>query len=636
MDRNQFIGLILIGAILMGYVLLTKKNAADLPQQQPQDTSTTIIDTTAITNDTILHNLPDTLQVVQDTSADSSAAVFVEKFGDFANAAQGEEKFISIENNKIKLRVSTKGGRVYSAELTEYKTYNQQPLILFSGDKNTFNFTFTTRGNVIINTQDLYFEPVNSDTLVDAKTKEQKLTLRAKVSDNQYLEYVYTLRPDDFMVDFDVNFINLNDIIPRSNTFLSLNWTEYVRHQERGEDWERRNTLLYYKLYQAGVEKLANRKDVATEDITVKVRWISYKQQFFNTTLFAKEYFENAKLTCTKVPETDTVNLFVMSSDITVPYHSSDNQQIQFAYYFGPNKYSILKKIKIGDDKMLMQRMIPLGGKWLSWINTGLFIPMFNFLSKFISNYGIIILIITLLIKLFLFPLTYKSYASAAKMRILKPEIDKALEKIPKDKQMERQQATMNLYKKAGVNPMGGCLPTLLQFPILVALYRFFPASIELRQKAFLWVKDLSTYDAIVSWSGNIPILNWIFGHHISLFTLLMAVAMVFSTMLNSQNMDSSNQQAKSMKYMMYLMPLMMIVWFNNYSAALSYYYFLSTLISIIQIYIIRSLIDEKKVLAQMRENMKKPMKDKKSNFQKRLEEMQKQQAQQRNKNKRR
>ncbi len=636
MDKNQFIGLILIGAILFGYVLLNKRNAPEIPVNQ-QDT-TKIIDSIEQNEiDTIIENLPDTTAIASDTNTlDSTKNIWVENFGDFANAAQGEQKFVTIQNNKIKLKISTKAGRIYSAELTEYKTYNKGPLILFDGDKNTFNFTFTTRGNKIINTQDLYFEPELNEQIIDASKNEQKISLRAKVSDNQYLEYVYTLRPDDYMVDFDVNFVNLNNIIPRSNTFLKLNWTEYVQHLERGEDWEKRNTLLYYKLYQSDVEKLSNRKDVTQEDITVKVRWISYKQQFFNTAFFAKEYFENAKLTCSKVPEDDTVNLFVMSSDITVPYRSSDNQQIKFAYYFGPNKYPVLKKIKIDDEKMMMQKMIPLGGKWLSWINTGLFIPMFNFLSKFIENYGIIILIITVLIKLLLFPLTYKSYASAAKMRILKPEIDKALEKIPKDKQMERQQATMNLYKKAGVNPMGGCLPTLLQFPILVALYRFFPASIELRQKAFLWVKDLSTYDAIVSWSGNIPILNWIFGHHISLFTLLMAVAMLISTKLNSQNMDSSNQQAKSMKFMMYLMPLMMIVWFNNYSAALSYYYFLSTLISILQIYIIRSLIDEKKVLAQMRENMKKPLKEKKSNFQKRLEEMQKQQAQMKNKNKKR
>ncbi len=623
MDKNQISGFVLIGLILVGFYFLTKPKE-NIDNQIIQDTVISIQDTNnqQITNDTvIIHDTIDNQVVLNDTTVDSLVAVqLTQKYGAFANAATGEQEFTTVENNKIKIVFTNKGGRIYSVQLKDFVTHSQDSLILFSGDSNRFNMSFYAEGNKLIQTEQLYFQPeiIETDT---AKI----VSFKAKISDSKYLEFAYILKDDKYLIDFDVNFVNLSEAIAVSNTFVVLNWDEYVKHLEQGEKWERQNTLLYYKLLNDNVEKMSNRK-TSEEEITAKVRWVSYKQQFFNSTLIAESSFDNATLKCEALPD-DTVNMFLMSSKLSVPFQANDTK-LKFKYYFGPNNYSDLRKIAIGDTKLQIDKIIPLGGKYLGIINKGVIIPLFNFLGRFISNYGIIILVLTLIIKLVLFPLTYKSYASAAKMKILKPEIDKALEKIPKDKQMERQQATMALYKKAGVSPMGGCLPTLLQMPILIALYRFFPSSIELRQKSFLWAKDLSSYDAIVSWHGNIPIVNMIFGNHISLFTLLMAVTMVFNTMLTSANstMDASNPQGKSMKYMMYLMPVMMIVWFNGYSAGLSYYYFLSTLIGVIQVLLIRKFIDEEKVLNKLRINMKNKKEVKKSKFQARLEEVQKQQ----------
>jgi len=618
MDRNQTIGFVLILALLGFYFLYLA------PKQEELNQSTT--DTVQTTQNQNITKITDTNNFVispeKDTLTDSlKQTMLFNKFGQFANAATGKKEFYTAENDVLKLTFDSKGGRIYTAELKDYKTYAKTPAILFDGAQNKFYFNLLLNNNIIINTKDLYFE---NKTEVDS-AGNTIVKLQAKVNDDKYIEYVYTLKPNSYLVDFEVHFVNLDDIISRKMTHIELYWKEYVRKLERGEKFEKQYTHPLYKLYKGDVENIKNTKDSTVEQVELKSRWISYKQQYFNTTLLSKNYFSSAQIKCIKLKE-DTTNLYIMSSRLTVPFRLEKDVNVPMAFFIGPNKYSLLKKVKIDGTKMQMEKLIPYGKSIIAWVNKLVIIPMFNFLEKYISNFGIIILIMTLVIKLVLFPLTYQSYASSAKMRIIKPELDKALKNIPEKDQMKRQQATMNLYKKAGVKPLGGCLPMLLQFPILVAMYRFFPAAIELRQQTFLWVKDLSSYDAILTWNANIPLL----GNHISLFTLLMAVAMVVNTMLTNQNMDSSNPQAKSMKFMMYLMPVMMIVWFNNYSAGLSYYYFLATLIGIIQIYAIRLMMNEEKVLKQMRENMKNPQKAKKSKFQQRLEEIQKQQNQQR------
>jgi len=519
MDKNQIIGFLLIGVVLIGYVMLTKPSEKEIQQQQRIKDSLALVEQIKIqdsinknnaiaisdTSNNVAQDIVTPQDVVTPQDGDNnttdslSANLLVDTFGPFANAAKGEQEFYYLQNDKLTIKISNKGGRVYSATLSDYTTHANTPLVIFDGDSNRFNINFFIQDK-LIKTEDLYFEAQDYDTKIRADKSEQKLVLRAKISDDEYLEYVYTIKPEEYLIDFDINFVNLDKIIPINTTYLELYWDEYVKHLERGEKWETQNTMFFYKLYQSSVENLKNRKDSDEEEISSKIRWISYKQQFFNATLIAKEYFDFAKISAEKL-ENDTTNLFLMKSKITIPFHHNKEEKINLAFYFGPNQYSILNKITINDEKLKMGKLVPLGGKFLAPINKYAIIPMFNFLGRFIHNYGIIILVLTFIIKLVLFPFTYKSYASGAKMRIIKPELDKALAKYPEDKKMERQQATMSLYKKAGVNPMGGCLPMLFQFPILIALYRFFPASIELRQKSFLWVKDLSTYDAIATWT---------------------------------------------------------------------------------------------------------------------------------------
>ncbi|MBN2662943.1 MAG: membrane protein insertase YidC [Bacteroidales bacterium] len=628
MDKNQVMGFVLIGLILVGFYFFTKPNEENVITNQQ--------DSLIFQQDSISHYVDDTTNinidtnqfVTTDSTSDSLVQVqLLKQFDVFANSAIGDQKYFVVENNNMILTFTNQGARLYSVEIKGYKEHNGNNLVVFEGDYNRFNINFFTQNNILIKTENLVFSTDN-EVITRVAGNPESISFKAKIFNDKYLEFVYTIQPEGYLIDFDINFVNLDDVVAFNTTYLEVFWEEYVKHLERGEKWERQNTQLYYKSLNESVKKVSNRKDKTQDDISTKISWVSYKQQFFNATLISEEGFDNVVFKTQALPD-DTTNMFLMQTSMSVPYYQGDQNSVNLAFYVGPNQYNVLKSITINDQRMMLEQLVPLGGKFLGIINKGLIIPLFNFLGKFIKNYGLIIFVLTLIIKLVLFPLTYRSYASAAKMRILKPEIEKATEKIPKDKQMDRQQATMALYKKAGVNPMGGCLPTLLQMPILIALYRFFPASIELRQKSFLWVKDLSTYDAIVTWEGTIPIVNWIFGNHISLFTLLMAVAMVFNTMLTSanQSMDDSNPQAKTMKYMMYLMPVMMIVWFNGFSAGLSYYYFLSTLIGIIQIFVIRKFIDEEKVLSQLRENMKNNKTPKKSKFQQRLEDMQKQQS---------
>ncbi len=623
MDRNQFVGLLLIGLLLFGYMFWQNKQM----QQYSATTDSLAVDTAHITQQATAASQVPTQQtpIAQqpDTVPDSIAQnKFVELYGNFGKQAQGEEKFITLQNDKLIVRLTNKGARVYSVQVRGYKTHFGDSLILFDGPQNRFNITFSVNRRPIP-TENFYFDAQTTDTLIIANSKEQKVVFRLYYSDDQWIDYIYSLKPHSYVVDFFIDFHNMKDIIPPNTTYLDLYWKTYMPPLEQGEKWELQQMNIFYKFFQSDVSSLNPRKDEVEKDVPTKLRWVSFKHQFFSSVLIAYDYFDEAKLMM-KVNQDTAINaLKIMEAQIDIPFKPMEQQQVKLAYYFGPNKYSILHKVKLkeGDDLMLEQ-MIPLGKGLIRWINKFIIIPLFNILGRFISNYGIIILLMTIIIKLALFPLTYRTYMSSAKMRVLQPELKKVLEKIPEKDQMKRQQATMELYRKAGVSPLGGCLPTLLQFPILIAMFRFFPASIELRQQAFLWVKDLSSYDALISWHTSIPLI----GNHISLFALLMALSMIVSTKLNSTTTDESNPAAQSMKIMMWTMPVLLFIWFNNYSAALSYYYFLANLMSIAQIYIVRSRIDEEKILSQLRENVKKNKGQTKSKWQKRLEEMQKQQ----------
>ncbi len=632
MDRNQFIGLLLIGLLLFGYMFWQEKNMQKAAVNHLQDT--TITDTAKnvpIDTQTVNQNTtPVTQTQATDTIDSLGQNALIAKYGKFGKQALGQEKFTILKNDKIIVKLTNKGARVYSVQVRGYKTHKGDSLILFNGDKNRFSITFSANRRPI-STGDFYFIPQEKDTLLDASNREQKLVYRLYYTQDKWIDFIYSLKPHSYVMDFSVDFHNLKDIIPSNTTFLDLYWKTYMPPLEQGEKWELQQMNIFYKYYLSDVDYLNPRKDVVEKEVPTKLRWVSFKHQFFSSVLMAYDYFDEAKLKMQVNKDTSINAMKIMEARIDIPFNPLEQKKIKMAYFFGPNKYSLLKKIKLKpDDKLQLERMVPLGKGLIRWTNKFIIIPLFNILGRFFHNYGIIILLMTIIIKLVLFPLTYRTYMSSAKMRVLQPELKKVLEKIPEKDQMKRQQATMELYKKAGVSPLGGCLPTLFQLPILIAMFRFFPASIELRQQAFLWVKDLSTYDVLISWHGTIPLI----GNHISLFALLMALSMVISTKLNATTTDESNPAAQSMKLMMWLMPVLMFVWFNNYSAALSYYYFLANLISIGQIYLVRAMIDEDKILRQLKENVKKNKNVKKSKWQQRLEQMQKQQELQQKKRK--
>ena len=631
MDRNQVIGIVLIAAILIGYTVFTAPSKEEIEaakqEQAKQDSINRVKEEQAKQKAVEIAEMEnDSVNKVQFLATDSTISdstrigQLKERFAAFGESAVGENEFISIENELLKLTISTKGGRPYSVQLKNYQTHDSLPLILFDGNETEFGMTFFAE-NRKISTNEFFFENRSSTSEIKASKSKESLTLRLNAGEGRYIEYVYTIFPESYLLDFDVRFVGMDQLISKNNSYIDLNWYVNMPGLEKGKDWENQNSGIYYKHYQDEVDWLSETGS-DNENISTKVKWIAFKQQFFASIILAKDAFLNAKLEQT-MNETDPEYLKECSAYFSIPFDGKKEETIGLALYYGPNQYKILNNIHLAEgDDLNLKRMLPLGWGIFGWINRFAIIPIFNWLGGFVSNYGLLILLMTLIIKVFLFPLTYKSYKSSAKMRVLKPQIDEINKKIPKDKAMERQQATMALYRKAGVNPMGGCLPMLIQFPFLIAMYRFFPASIELRQKAFLWTDDLSSYDSILDLPFTIPM----YGDHISLFTLLMAVSIVVSTKINGAQMQTGSAQMPGMKMMMWMMPVMMLLWFNNFSSGLSYYYFLSNVITIGQTLLIRRFVDDEAVLQKLNENKKKPKK--KSKFQERLEQAAKQRQQ--------
>ena len=521
----------------------------------------------------------------------------------------------TLENNKIKLHINTQGGCIDYVDLKGYRTHDSLPLILWKDHKSSMGLNFYAR-NKQINTADLIFVPNTNQKELNAEGTEQVLAMRAYVDENKYLEFEYKLAPDSYTVDFNINTYNLNDVIASNTNFLTLYWGVDMPQLEKSRDFESRYTGVYYNFSNNDVEHLSLTGDEKV-DLPTSVKWVAYKQQFFSSILIANESFPNVLVSTTN----NTTPGFLKTADaeISLPYSGKAIEKYDMRFFFGPNSYPVLREY--GKDIELPQ-LINLGWKWIAWFNRYVVIPIFNFLEANVTlNYGLIIFLLTLIIKLVLFPLTYKSYMSQAKMRVLKPQIDEINKKIPADKAMERQQAVMKLYKKAGVNPMGGCLPMLLQMPILIALFYFFPGAIELRQKSFLWATDLASYDSIATLPFTIPF----YGNHVSLFCLLMTITNILYMWYNSKN-QPQNDQMKGMQTMMYIMPIMFLFIFNSYSSGLSYYYFIATLITIVQTWAIRKFVNDEKLLKQIELAKTKPVK--KSKFQQKLEEMQRMQEQ--------
>ncbi len=641
MNKNSILGFIIIAAIMVGYSIWMSPSKEELAAKKRSADS--IIRVVKI-HDSINRAKVAALEVRQQEQKAVKAAMaaktqthrivepasddyksLVSKFGSFANSAKGNDTVYTIETDLLKLNISKKGGYVQSVELKKYKTYDSLPVILFDSSTSRFGLSFFSQ-NRAINTSKLYFRPVASDVnglkVSGDSSGVFKMRLYADVSEGKidstkYIEYVYRVKGNDYMLDFNVNFVNMEGLISPNASYVEIDWHADLRKQERTVDRFNGSTI-YYKFFKDDVDYLSETKD-DKEQIKTRLRWVSFKQRFFSSTLIAKDFFTDGLLKDYTLKNT-TIPHYLKSMDVSlsVPYRNGVTKNIPMALYFGPNKFTLLKHYGLS-----LERQIPIGWGFflLAWINEWIVIPVFNWLGSYGWNYGIVILILTLLLKLFLFPIAYKTYLSSAKMRVLKPEVDVIQAKFPKkEDSMKKQQAVMKLYKQAGANPASGCVPMLLQMPILFAMFRFFPASIQLRQQSFLWAHDLSSYDSIFSWSQHIPLLSTFYGNHISLFTLLMTISTVMYTYLNNQMMGQQTQTMPGMKTMMYLMPILFLGIFNNYASGLSYYYFLANIITFLQMFIFRRAINEEKLLKQIEANKKKPGK-KKSHFQKRLEE---------------
>ncbi|MDB4925430.1 MAG: yidC [Mucilaginibacter sp.] len=528
----------------------------------------------------------------------------------FGATLKGSEKLITLENKDLRIKLTTLGGRIYSVELKNFKTFDKKPLILFDGDANKFGFSFAA-GVANINTNERYFTPSAAGLQVTGKDSSS-ITMRLSYSPTQYIDYIYTLKGDGYKVGFTIKPTGLDNVIANSSS-ITLNWESSLHRLEKSLTLDHQYTMIQYLDTENDYNDLGDTKDNQKDINDKKLQWVSFKQHFFSSVLLTKEGFTKSSLTVS----TDTTNhadIKQLKANLTSA-RSADGT-FPFDFYFSPNHYKTLEAEGHG-----LEKQINLGWGPLKYVNRIAVIPVFNILTQFNWNYGLIILALTVILKLVLSPLTYKSYLSMAKMRVLKPEMDEIKAKVGEDNPTLLQQEYLKLYKKAGVNPLGGCLPLLIQMPIVIAFFRFFPGLFELRGQGFLWMHDLSTYDSIVNFGFSIPFI----GDHLSLMCLLMTISTLIYTYFNNQISGVSGQ----MKYIGYITPIIFLGALNGYPAGLNYYYFLANMLTFLQQYLIRLMVDDKKIHAQIQENKKKPEdKKKKSGFSAKMEEMMRNQQQ--------
>ncbi len=602
MDRNSIIGLSLIFLLLIGYWFINKPSEADMARQQKFSDSMAMVEKKKLTE---MAQLSVSQQKTQDSIANAflnDSNALSQKFGGFSQHVKGNEQLIVLENPELKVTFSNKGGSVKQVQLKKYKRADSSELLLFSKE-SVHQLEFQTRENTI-KTGEFYWQIISNDA--------QNVVFRLSYSPTQFIEHSYHINQDGFNVDHKIRTVGLNTLMT-PNSHLILQWNNDVPLQEYEKEKERILTAVYYKYPEEKADYLGETKLVDELKTTNNIEWISFKQQFFNTAIIAKEPFLKESLLKSDPPQ-NSKNVEHLSASLELPYKQEADKTFDLKFYFGPNKFQLLKDQNVG-----LEKIIPLGWGIFGWINRFMIIPIFNFLSGFLSNFGVIILLLTLIVKTILLPLVYRSYKSTAKMKLLKPEMD-AIKEKNKDNLQAAQMENLALYKKVGVNPLGGCLPLLLQMPILVAVFQFVPSAFEFRQQSFLWATDLSHYDSIFNFP-DYPFLMKIYGNHVSLFTLLMTISTLIYTRMNNQ-MTGVNEQ---MKWIGYLMPIMFLGFFNSYAAALSYYYFLSNCVTFTQQWAIKKFVDEDKLHAQLNEARSKSGTTKKSAFQTRLEEMAKQ-----------
>ncbi|MCQ2188256.1 MAG: membrane protein insertase YidC [Bacteroidales bacterium] len=610
MDKNSVIGFILIAAIMFGFTWYESSQSRKRIEAQRQLDSIARaeaiacgeIDTTATLD----------LAEAEATQAQVVNAVSAYKDSALAVAHDAESQIVALENDKLRIEFNTKGAQLYSVMVKDYYNYDSTALYIFKPGNAEYNISIYT--GEYIQTKDFNFQV--------AEQTDSTLVMRLPFAGGGFIQQSYTLKAGSYSVDNMLSFVGMQGVIPRNVSMFDLDFNVTIPRMEKGYKNESQYSKL--DLYFNGDKKPEElgRGRSGSKRVDSRLSWFAYQQQFFSAILRSPKEFASGQLSVNFFsPDDESHNLMACTASMRQEFQGAETVEIPYEFYFGPNHYQTLKAY---DQKY--EKIIPLGGNLVGWFTRFVIIPLFNWLHRFFDNFGLIILLMTIIIKIVVMPLTNKSFLSSAKMSALKPEIEKINAKYPKQEDaMKKQQATMDLYKRAGVSPAGGCLPTLLTFPILWAMFRFFPASIELRQQPFLWCHDLSAYDSILDYGTRIPIL----GDHLSLFALLMAVTMWLYSKMTMSNQAANDPSAASMKFMsVWMMPIMMFFICNNLSAALSYYYLLSQLFSIIQNWVLRKwFVDPEKLLAKARANEGKPAK--KSKWQQRLEEAQKMQEQQ-------
>ena len=618
MNRNTVIGITLMGILLIGFSVINSREArkqAEIKRVQDSIAAAKAFEYAGQMSSAMQDS---TSAEFSGQSGDGTGAVYASTYANsFLEAAyNGKEGFHYLENDKLRIKYSTKGGQAVDVLIKDYYTSDSSALFLMKDGYSDFALQFYT--DQYVSTSDFIYETVVSN--------DSTLVMRLYFSDTAFVEYGYFLPHGSYMVDFDVHMVNMDRHIPRNASQFEIAWNMDIPRLERGYKNEQNYSTVDFK-YPGQVKKIENlgimrgggRSGGNHREVTTRIEWFAFQQQYFSAILRAEDNFESGNLSMKFYPETDPERrLMACSASTLVQYDPGADVTVPFEFYYGPNHFRTLKSYDCDFEKI-----VPLGGWLVRWINRGIIIPVFDFFGRFISNYGIIILLLTLLIKLVISPLTLKSYMSSAKMNVLRPELDKINAKYPRQEDaLKKQQETMDLYRKAGVSMFGGCLPMLLQFPVLFAMFRFFPASFELRQKGFLWADDLSTYDSILDFGFNIPL----YGDHVSLFAILCALSMYFSARMTQGSTADNNPQMKSMRNMtLYFMPIFMLFICNNLSSGLTYYYLLSNLIMMLQTWIIRRFfVDEEKIMAKVRAASVKGAAKPKSKFQQRLEAIQK------------
>ena len=648
MDKKSIIGIAVVAVLFLGFAYFNSQQQKEyLEQKAAYEAYVDSVAAAARAAAPVADSLASGNGVQAEVAAAEAAAAVrerqVETLGESLTAArEAEAEEFIVENDVMAVLFSTRGGQIKGVTLKDYTQYGprgkrDRKIEMMDPATARFGLSFYLKNglkNVPVNTLDYVF---TAQSVVGEADGAKSVVMRLPVAEGAYLEYRYliydTEAPErDYLVDFDVRLVNMAPEMA-NQTQIQIDWANTTFQNEKGFQNENMYTTLSYRFPdETSIEELGMSEGAKSKNISTQVNWVAFKQQFFSSVFIAPDNVSYANLAFdTAAPESSLLKTF--TAQMGVPY-TPQTEGYDFAFYFGPNKYSILKKIgEPGGADIYLERLVPLGWGIFGWVNRWCVIPVFDFLRNYIGSFGIIIFILVLLVKLVISPLIYKSYVSMAKMRLVKPQIDELAKKYPKPEDaMKKQQATMELYKKAGINPMGGCIPMLIQMPILIAMFRFFPASIELREQPFLWADDLSSYDSIVNLPFSIPF----YGDHVSLFALLMAVSLFGYSWFNYQQTASSQPQMAGMKFMMvYMMPIMMLFWFNSYSSGLCYYYLLSNIFTIGQTLVIRRMVDDNKIHAIMQANAAKKSKGKKSKFQQRYEELMRQQeAQQRAKRK--